>query len=356
MKSGRHYAARSIKGARPYQEDDCGFNPQKVEGDEADELLLVLADGMGGHKGGAHASRTAVETFIDVFNSRSGAIADRLDRALDHANRQVGIDSETDPELEGMGCTLVAAYVAGHTLTWVSVGDSPLWVFRDGTLVRLNEDHSMGAVLDDQVRLGKLSQEAAAADPQRHALLSAVTGEPLSNVDGPTSVSLHPGDRLVLASDGVLTLTQDEMATLLDDVGALDADAAVQRLVDAVEAKKSPGQDNATVMVVDPAIPAEDPTTIEIPAGGKAPRATESRRPDFRRVLAALILLAILVGAGFFAYRHLVTANDTAGGDQPASGSPGTEDDTPTQEAPEAEPLSPPEPDRGRTIPAGPHG
>ncbi len=345
MKAGRHYAARSIKGARPYQEDDCGFNPQEVQGDEAGELLLVLADGMGGHKGGAHASKTAVETFIDVFNSRSGAVADRLSRALDHANRQVGIDSESDPELEGMGCTLVAAHVSGKTLSWVSVGDSPLWVFRDGTLVRLNEDHSMGAVLDDQVRLGKLSQEAADADPQRHALLSAVTGEPLSKVDGPSTAEILPGDRLLLASDGVLTLSQDEMVALLGDAGTLDAEATVERLVDAIETKKSPRQDNTTVMVVDPDIPAEDPTTVEVPASARVSGQAGPGRRGFPSVRTALVVLAILAGAGVLAYRYIATTGQTAGGDQPPSESPSTTDQVPANLAPDAEAVPPQEPE-----------
>lgn len=356
MKSGRHYAARSIKGARPYQEDDCGFNPHSVEGDDAGELLLVLADGMGGHKGGAHASKTAVQTFIDVFNSRSGDVGDRLSRALEHANRQVGIDGEANPELEGMGCTLVGAYVAGDTISWVSVGDSPMWVYRDGTLQRLNEDHSMGAVLDAQVQLGKLSQEAAASDPQRHALLSAVTGEPLTKVDGPSAAPLQAGDRIVLASDGVLTLSDDEIAALLADAGELDADATVRRLTEAVEAKQSPRQDNTTIMVVDADAPAADePATIEIPdrAAEAIPGEATARRAGVPRFLLALILLAAVGGIGLFAYQHLIVSSPTDG-DEPATELP--EDESGDDGEVGDEPPPPLEPEQSRVLPVDPPG
>lgn len=317
MRRGRQYAARSIKGARPYQEDDCGFNPQSADGEDARELLMVLADGMGGHKGGAHASKVAVETFIEVFNSRSGPIADRLSDALDQANRRVGIDAQDDPGLEGMGCTLVGAYVADGQVTWVSVGDSPMWVHRQGELVRLNADHSMGAVLDEQMRQGKLSEEQARTDPQRHALISAVTGEALPKIDGPKSAPLGSGDRILLSSDGLLSLSTEEITDIVAAHG--DAEKAVDALIEAVEAKRRPKQDNTTVMVVLPE-PVAGQTTVVVPTGGR--RDASSPRVRVGRVLGLLAGLAILAGGGFFAYRHLgpPTSSETpADGDIPGT-------------------------------------
>ncbi|MGE0735286.1 MAG: PP2C family serine/threonine-protein phosphatase [Alphaproteobacteria bacterium] len=255
MIPGRQFAALQIKGGRDYQEDDFAYFSMLPEDDQrAQDLLMVLADGMGGHNGGAHASAAAVERFIDAFNENPTADAiSRLRHALDESNRKIGEDSTRIPELEGMGCTLVAAAFTADGLVWVSVGDSPMWLYRDGKLVQLNEDHSMAPILAERVRRGDLSADDAAVHPHRNALRSAVVGEDLPMVDlSRSALALREGDTILLASDGVQTLTDDEIAEIMAE--DRDAHGLAERLIEEVQNRNRRGQDNTTVMVVRPFI------------------------------------------------------------------------------------------------------
>ena len=126
-------AGGQIAGAREYQEDDfriVGFRDRDPDGCD---LLLVLADGMGGHRGGARASRLAISTFVDAFPQETGRATARLRAALEAANAEVGRVAEEDRRYHGMGCTLVACAVTDDgAVHWISVGDSPLWRVRNG--------------------------------------------------------------------------------------------------------------------------------------------------------------------------------------------------------------------------------
>ena len=147
MREGRQFAGRQSQGARDYQEDSWGWHSRRAEDDDSPSgLLVVLADGMGGHRGGAHASAIAVDTFISAFAEDTEPTAKRLRRALQAANGQIRDDSQGDDELQGMGCTILAANFARDGLYWISVGDSPLWLVRNGTLRRLNAEHPVEAV------------------------------------------------------------------------------------------------------------------------------------------------------------------------------------------------------------------
>ncbi len=250
MIEGRQFAVRQSQGARDYQEDSAEFNPIKRE--DGDGLLMVLADGMGGHRGGAHASRVAVETFIETFTREDGQISERLDQALHAANDKVGEDGEANPELEGMGCTLVGVVITASGLEWISVGDSPMWLVRKGRLQRLNEDHSMAPILAKQVEIGEMTAEEAARHPQRNALRSAVIGETMQHIDqSKQPVRFRKGDRLLIASDGVETLSEDEIAALFNESKDADAATLAETLITSVDAVQRKGQDNTTVMVVD---------------------------------------------------------------------------------------------------------
>lgn len=247
-------AGGQIAGARPYQEDD--FRVTGFRGGDADrcDLLMVLADGMGGHRGGAEASRLAVSVFVDTFRPATGGVAARLRAALDAANAAVGESAAANPRYAGMGCTLVGcAVTAGGAAHWISVGDSPLWRLRAGgtgdaaRLDRLNDDHSLRPVFEKLVSTGEMRREDIDAEGA-HQLRSAVTGDELALVDaGAAPVSLDVGDRIVLASDGLETLPEAEIARLGAGFGT--PTEAVSGLLAAVVAAGRPSQDNATAVV-----------------------------------------------------------------------------------------------------------
>ena len=244
---------RQWQGARSYQEDSfeyrfLGDEPDGGEG--APPLFMVLADGMGGEAGGAQASHWVVEAFMRHFTSSGEEPAARLATCLDIANRGLRAWVEADPQLDGMGSTVVAVFHDGWNLFWLSVGDSPMWWFANGRLTRLNADHSMTPILERMARLGDMTLDQARTDPRRHMLRSAVTGSEVDLVDrAHRACRLGPGDFLLLASDGLETLDEREIERRLDRADG-DAETAADSLMRAVRDADRPGQDNVTFLLL----------------------------------------------------------------------------------------------------------
>ena len=242
------FAGNQIAGGREYQED--AFKVCDFRNSQSKELLLLLADGMGGHVGGARASALAVDTFAESFadSDKSNDITQRLRESLDAANLAIAKDTETNRQYTNMGCTFLACLISGNELHWLSVGDSPLWILDNKGITRLNADHSMRPQLQELVELGRMSAEDLAADYRVNQLLSAVMGEDLALVDQNTSpYPLAVNAQIILASDGVETLMVDEISHLCQTHN--NPEQIVTALLDDIEARQVPGQDNATVVV-----------------------------------------------------------------------------------------------------------
>jgi PPM family protein phosphatase len=264
-----HYEAalRATQGARAYQEDTAEIwpRPPGVDGwpDLAQrsglppgQLIAVLADGMGGHAGGALASRMACEAFLDAYTSSADVapqVPARLSLGLDRANSAIAAKIIEKPALAGMGTTLVGTAFGPLGLEWISVGDSPLYLFRRGELALLNEDHSLAPALDQLAAQGKITAEQARTDGRRHMLRSAVSGDHLDLIDlSQNPLPLEPGDYVIAASDGIHTLDHSEITRIVQawspDGPAAIAAALIRRIDDLQE----PHQDNTTVVVVRP--------------------------------------------------------------------------------------------------------
>jgi protein phosphatase len=135
----------------------------------------------------------------------------------------------------------------------VSVGDSPLLLFRKGEIAHLNEDHSLAPELDRLAALGRITPEEAKADPRRHMLRSAVTGDDLDLVDvSRRPLVLEAGDYVILASDGLQTLETSEVQRIVKAYAETGAAAVADALIREVEALRDPHQDNTTVIAVRP--------------------------------------------------------------------------------------------------------
>lgn len=217
------------QGARPYQEDSWALSRL---GDGS--LLAVVADGMGGHAGGAIASKLAVEAFVHAVEQGGG-----LDDGLRNANQAVGKRAASKPDLAGMGATLVAVQVSGDEVRWISVGDSPLFLVSAGHLERLNADHSMAPQIEEMVKRGMLTEEEAVHHPARHTLREAVMGDPLTLIDK-GSRRLGPDAKLLLCSDGVQTLNERQIEA--------HAMKPPRGLIEAVLAAADAHQDNVTIV------------------------------------------------------------------------------------------------------------
>ena len=221
------------------------------------EGLYVVADGMGGHRGGEVASAEAVAAMLAVFDRRDRA---GLVAAVRSANRTILEMTVTRPDLSGMGTTLCALAVANsasgdEVLAVANIGDSRVYRLAAGELVQVSDDHSLVA---DLMRAGELTAEEAARHPQRNILTRALGIEADPVID---SWELEPvlGDRYLLCSDGLFNELDD--GRLAEVLAAGSVQETADRLVD--EAVENGGHDNVTVLV------------LEVVAG---PEAREGRR------------------------------------------------------------------------------
>ena len=208
------------------------------------EPLFVVADGMGGHRGGNVASAMTVEV-LGVAPVATGGTAAVVD-AIRTANRAVLERGDAEPELRGMGTTVTALFVdvdadMGHV---AHVGDSRAYLLRRGALQQLTEDHT---VVQELVRQGRLTPQDAERHPQRSIITRALGVDDEVDVDELT-LALHDGDRFILCSDGLtLMLSEDGIALVLGTTP--DPQDAADRLVSL--ANEAGGEDNITVIVVD---------------------------------------------------------------------------------------------------------
>jgi protein phosphatase len=237
------YATRASKGARTYQEDASAIR----QGNGL--LMAVLADGMGGHVGGALASDLACKFFLQALATSVGEVPARLTEALELANAAIAQETARNPSLRGMGCTLVGTAFGPDGVEWVSVGDSPLFLVRGGEIVLLNEDHSLAPEIDKLAAMGKMTWDAARADSRRHFLRSALTGGEIELIDrSERPLALQAGDMVILASDGIHSIAHAEIARLVTEADTPEAAAAA--LLAAVHAVGDKTQDNTTVVAV----------------------------------------------------------------------------------------------------------
>lgn len=206
--------------------------------------LFIVADGMGGHKAGDYASRMSVENFIDYIMKAPPDLPIRIvDNGIRYVNQLVMEKAEKYPELSGMGTTLVAAFIADDTLYVANVGDSRLYLI-DGEINQVTEDHSY---VDAMVRAGELTRDEARRHPNKNIITRAIGAAWELRVDF-FEVDLEPGDRILLCSDGLTNMVDDE--EILGIIGRNDIESAVDALID--EAKKNGGLDNITAIVIDP--------------------------------------------------------------------------------------------------------
>lgn len=243
-------ASDQIDGARDYQEDAYMVS-QLGDSEKGDHRsLVIMADGMGGHAAGNVASNMVVATFNKSFQSEieSSSAPTSLKSALLRANQQIRDSVSETPALRGMGCTMVSVFLEDDKLHWVSVGDSHLYLIRDRELIKQNADHSYGAYLDMMKEQGMEIEEQPGMS--RNMLMSAMTGDEISSIDCPDSpIKLRPGDRLIIASDGLDTLGAG--AIIQYSSWSNTARECVYALLKAVEEANKINQDNTTIIVAD---------------------------------------------------------------------------------------------------------
>lgn len=219
------------------------------------EFWVTLADGMGGHVGGETASKLTCDAFLEHIaaptDDSEASGSDRLRGALDASTIALADAIRLDENLEGMGATLIGGHIFRNSLSWVSVGDSSLMLWRKGALTKLNDDHSMAPILDELAERGQMTQQEARTHIRRNALRSAVTGYEVELVDlAPEAMPLMAGDWVIFASDGLDTLSLAETDELITRFAAGSAEKLVSALLDAVHDAGHNYQDNTAVIAI----------------------------------------------------------------------------------------------------------
>ncbi|HVX56870.1 MAG TPA: Stp1/IreP family PP2C-type Ser/Thr phosphatase [Candidatus Saccharimonadales bacterium] len=235
-----HFAAAALSDRgrkRAKNEDAFGYS--------AEHGVYVVCDGMGGAAGGEVASTLAVDEMLRGFAER-GALSGVRRAAEDAAvaaNNVVFTRAQRYPALSGMGTTLVALVVKQNAAWVLNVGDSRCYRLRCGRLEQLTHDHSL---VDEQVRMGRITPEEALRSPLRNVITRAVGTQEAITPDC-FEFQVDPGDLFLLCSDGLIReLTDAEIEVLLQEGGSLEE--RVQRLVNAANA--AGGRDNITCILV----------------------------------------------------------------------------------------------------------
>jgi len=233
---------------------------EKTQFGEEHGHLFLVADGMGGHQGGEHASALAalaIQQFtlntLKWFFESNKQEAQRVLAAFQHALREADVrvreEAADHQELKGMGTTVTMAYHLEAQLCVVHVGDSRAYLYRADELHQLTRDHTFVA---EMVRSGAIQQEEAARHQFRHVITNVVGGNDAGvNVEA-HAIEVQAGDRLLLCSDGLTEMVTDDAisATLRAEP---EPEAACAKLV--AQANEAGGRDNVTVLIVrfDPA-------------------------------------------------------------------------------------------------------
>lgn len=251
--------------------------------DELGYRLLVVADGMGGHQGGATASRICVETLGEAFRASSEPLPDRIRCGLERANEQILEVAASDSRLEGMGTTaVVLAFTPRGEAVVAWVGDSRAYRLREGQLEQLTEDHSLVA---EMVRQGMISPEEAVGHPRRNELLRSVGVHSGAEVEV-RRIDARPGDRFLLCSDG---LCGELPAAAIAEELAGDPVEAAAVLIE--KANRSGGPDNITVQIA--TLGERRPLVL---ASDDTPRPANRRVPPALWPAVAAGLALLLVG------------------------------------------------------------
>lgn len=207
--------------------------------------LLVVADGMGGHKAGDFASKFTVEVVKrEIAGSRSRKPEKVMHDAIQVANRELIRVASRDVKLEGMGTTLVVATVIGDTLYFANIGDSRLYLI-DDNIKQLSKDHSL---VEEMVRLGGIKAEDARNHPDKNIITRAMGVKDEAEADF-YEFRIKRGDKILMCTDGLSNMVEDEdMFGLVK--GSRDVVEAVQMLKD--RANSNGGRDNIGVVLAEP--------------------------------------------------------------------------------------------------------
>ena len=327
-------------GARSEQQDSFGFSDfDDLEFVAHAGVLAIVADGMGGMAMGRESSATAVQTFLSSYAEKEPEekIAAAMDHSLHAANRAVNRKA-AEAGVEGeAGTTLVAVVIHDGLLYRIGAGDSRIYLYRDGSLRQLTTDYNYGRVLDRMVEKGEISADEAESHPSRAALTSYLGKAEIDEYDLPSDppLKLNPGDKVLLASDGLFGfIAEEEIIRHL----AKDPQHAAEAMVHATVDQQKPYQDNVTVAILGyelaPPTPLADTQLrkSEPPLPEEKKTGKKKKGRFFFKAALFLIVLAVLA---FWGGRNFADIADKADNGKPTEKISEKKTDQPETKPPE---------------------
>ena len=216
---------------------------------EGDHIVACVIDGVGGYAGGDVAAQLTSDAILEHFNKRAGALTTGMVAALQDANDRIVHEKGVNPQNENMACvvTLAVVDIEKNIFYYAHVGDTRLYLFRDGSLVKITKDHSNVGFLEES---GRLSESAAMQHPKRNEVNKALgyeTGRLANDFIDTGESPFLPGDTILICSDGLTDMvSSNKVVSILE--GADDLTVKGKLLVDA--ANDAGGKDNVTVVLV----------------------------------------------------------------------------------------------------------
>jgi serine/threonine protein phosphatase PrpC len=245
------YGATDVGKVREKNEDSLFVDNER--------RLYLVADGMGGHAGGAYASNRAIEVLTEELiqleksqdtthpslggEEQKTPVQVRLQHAFKKANEDLINTSLQNSRLRGMGTTMTAIQFDGHYVNVAHIGDSRAYLIRDENIRQLTEDHSW---VQEQVKAGLLTEEEARFHPLKNIITRSMGHERDVKV-ALSKEEYNPGDKYLLCSDGLTNMVNDD--EMLAIVKERDVEGAVNKLVE--RALEEGGYDNITVVIVE---------------------------------------------------------------------------------------------------------
>jgi len=208
--------------------------------------LFMIADGMGGHKAGDYASRYAINTIVDFARqSPEKNVEHILQGSISGANTDIYQLAGSNEAMQGMGTTLVAACICGSDMKVANVGDSRLYLIRQKMIRQITRDHSL---VEEMVRMGELDRESARNHPNKNIITRAV-GVTASVTADFFDIELQPGDTILLCSDGLSNMLEDEEIRMI-----MSAQRDILEKAEALirAANNNGGRDNISVIIIEP--------------------------------------------------------------------------------------------------------
>jgi serine/threonine protein phosphatase PrpC len=362
--------ASSIFQFKAFSSTHIGLNEARKENQdafgEADTrygYVYVVCDGMGGHAGGAEASRIGVDAILDYLrNELQDSVVQALHEAIIHANRKIFERANAQPELKGMGSTCVVLVLSKDGLAYIAhVGDSRIYGWQDGELYLLTKDHSYVQLLVDQ---GQIDPSEAESHPSKNKILRALGVEDeVRPTIGSRAIPLSGGMRFLLCTDGLNGMVAD--ADICETMSEAEfSETMAQMLIS--KALNNGGKDNVTVTIVEieaaphtgslireyDVRPLREPSSTSMSIPSISDEGKANPRPS--RLKYLLIVLPILLIAGYFVFESIKSwsIEETMNQDPNEEATESTTDKNPSAPSDEEEESNSSEIEVGET----PHG